>query len=227
MTSGFLGAAISRQDGSSADGIHLLWTAPPQIGYSVNGFDIQRRETRRHELSCYTLTPTELQSLHELFRVNVPPAFIAVRRAACPTFPSDPPDEPVRDPGVKPEERCTVFRHRPIDAAANPRKEDTGTYLVRDFKGNPEAQTFIQKFGPHTGLNCGWKLEIELTDTAVAVELTLVHFARPAQIEAYRADNSLVAKTVMTQPSGQPEVVALKGNGIRRLVIISPQNETL
>jgi hypothetical protein len=224
MVAGFLGAAISRQDGSSADGIHLLWTAPPQIGYSIDGFDIQRRERRRREESCYTLTPGDLDSLHQLLRVNVPHAVVGLRRSECPTFPSKVPDEPFHDQG--PNERCTDFQHRPIKAAPNPLKESTGTYLVRDFNGQPNAQTFIQRMGPHTGLDCGWKLEIDLTDTANTVEDTLVHFARPAEVEARRANNTVAARAVMSQGQGQPETVVLTAEGIRRVIDTSPQNET-
>jgi hypothetical protein len=41
MTQHFWASAISRLDGASQDGIHLLWVPPYAAGYSVRGFDIQ------------------------------------------------------------------------------------------------------------------------------------------------------------------------------------------
>jgi hypothetical protein len=72
MPDAFVTAAVSRQDGGSADGIHLLWTAPPAIGYSIDGFDIQRRDARIGEPVCYTLSASEMQTLHSMFRVQTP-----------------------------------------------------------------------------------------------------------------------------------------------------------
>ncbi len=61
----FIAAAISRQDGGVSDGIHLLWTAPSTAGYSVEGYDVQRRKsTGKPEVSCYELSPAEIQALH-------------------------------------------------------------------------------------------------------------------------------------------------------------------
>ncbi|MET0164653.1 MAG: hypothetical protein ABW318_06575 [Vicinamibacterales bacterium] len=39
MDSAFQASAVSRRDASRADGILVLWTAPPQIGYSVDRFE--------------------------------------------------------------------------------------------------------------------------------------------------------------------------------------------
>ncbi len=137
MASRFLASAMSRLDGSAADGIHLLWTAPLRIGYSIDGFDIQRRETERREVVCYTLTDQELATLHATFRVRVPPGLIGVRRTTCPEFPQQPPDEPAPQVERLAEELRTDFRKLPKGAGANPRREQTGESGIGDAADGP------------------------------------------------------------------------------------------
>jgi hypothetical protein len=66
MTVRFGAVAIPCRDGSAADGVHLLWTAPVAAGYSVNGWDIQGRKAagRPPELRCARLIPGQLVALH-------------------------------------------------------------------------------------------------------------------------------------------------------------------
>jgi len=47
MDPSFLGIAISRKDGSNAEGIHLLWTAPYAAGYSAALMSYCRNSKRR------------------------------------------------------------------------------------------------------------------------------------------------------------------------------------
>jgi hypothetical protein len=52
----FTAAAIRRLDGSDGDGVHLLWIPPHAAGYSVDGWDIQRRKSRGElEIQCRAL----------------------------------------------------------------------------------------------------------------------------------------------------------------------------
>ena len=222
----FIASAISRRDGSAADGIHLLWTAPPRIGYSIDGFDIQRRESKRREIVCYTLSPAELQTLHQTFRVNVPPGQVAFRRTVCPQFPPKPPDEPAPGGGGEPSPTCTDFRRQKTGEGPNPRQEKTGAYLVRGANGQAMAQTSIKTVGPHTALDCGFRLEIRLGAPASEVELTLVRFADPARVEAFDAAGAPAGAATMSSPAGQPETIYLSG-AIQRIVVESKQDETL
>jgi hypothetical protein len=90
----FWAHAISRQDGSNADGVHLLWAPPRHAGYSLDGFDIWRRASRgKRDYNCYTLTAGELTALHTTLRVQVPGAVIAVRLGPAPAPPGAVPDE--------------------------------------------------------------------------------------------------------------------------------------
>lgn len=65
MLESFFAAALSVLDHGVRDGIHLLWTAPRGAGYSINGFDIQRRPTQIKQLQpdCEQLSPDALETL--------------------------------------------------------------------------------------------------------------------------------------------------------------------
>ena len=89
MSWGIALAAFPRLDGSAGDGIHLLWTAPPGAGYSLDGWDIQRRKAvGRPKVQCYALSFDEIEALHRVLRLHTPLADFAVREAACPVLPT-------------------------------------------------------------------------------------------------------------------------------------------
>src|SRR6266851_3434742 len=92
---GLWGAAVPRQDGSAADGVHLLWAAPAAAGYSLTGYDIQRRESQpQRRPTCFSLTSDDLAALHTDFHVLTPVADISVQGTPCPVPPAALPDEP-------------------------------------------------------------------------------------------------------------------------------------
>jgi hypothetical protein len=100
-------AALPRLDGSKADGVHLLWTPPAGAGYSLDGFDIQRRKASgRPKPQCYRLSGDELEILHRVLRVHTPVAEIAVRQAACPVSPVAPHAVAI---GTAPGVRCVAY----------------------------------------------------------------------------------------------------------------------
>ena len=100
-------AALPRLDGSKADGVHLLWAPPAGAGYSLDGFDIQRRKASgRPKPQCYRLSGDELEILHRVLRVHTPVAEIAVRQAACPVSPVAPHAVAI---GTAPGVRCVAY----------------------------------------------------------------------------------------------------------------------
>jgi hypothetical protein len=221
----FVAAAISRQDGSAGDGIHLLWTAPPSAGYSVKGYDIQRRTalTQREQI-CYTLTSDELLRLHRDLRLETSLVSLAVRRAECPTFPPKPPDEPFQEPTP---EHCVDFRTFPPKVGRNPRTDRGVSFRLQNPAGVPANRTEVKKIVNFTGLDCGLRMEIALPVRASVVELTMVHFSRPARAEAFNADGTSASAAVMTAASGQAETLRLSGANINRLIVNAPADETL
>jgi hypothetical protein len=85
MTAHFCAGAVSRLDGGQYDGIHLLWTPPARAGYSLDGFDIQRRLAREvGKPDCVTLSQEELAQLHAQFRLETAIASLALRNARWP-----------------------------------------------------------------------------------------------------------------------------------------------
>jgi hypothetical protein len=100
LTPLFRASAIARLDSSAADGIHLLWTAPASAGYSLDGWDIQRRRARgRPKVDCHRLSTTELAVLHQVLRLQTRLGELRVRQATCPAFPATAPDEALGDDG--------------------------------------------------------------------------------------------------------------------------------
>jgi hypothetical protein len=89
--------AVSRQDGSQEDGIHLIWSAPWAAGYSRGGWELQRRPHREQggNPRCHALTPSELARLHSDWQVAVPLAEITLRPGETP-FWAGPPRKPAR-----------------------------------------------------------------------------------------------------------------------------------
>jgi hypothetical protein len=117
----FWGAAISRQDGSPGDGIHLLWTTPPGAPYSVKGYDIQRRLAKpARESTCLTLTADDLARLHRDLHLETRLGRIFVRRAPCPKAPAKLPDDPNRGGEPQPAVQCVDFRRSKPAQGANP-----------------------------------------------------------------------------------------------------------
>src|SRR6266568_4551432 len=97
MSSVLFGDALSRQEGSAADGIHLLWTTPYAAGYSLTGYDIQRRRTpSKPRITCYTLTAADLDTLHTELTLAIPFGEVSVRATPCPRMPPALPDEPFK-----------------------------------------------------------------------------------------------------------------------------------
>src|SRR5262249_48939508 len=146
-------AGISRRDGSAADGIHLLRTPPRGSGYSVGGFDIQRRKAERTKLNCYTLSQAELAQLHAQFELRIPFARIGVRRSACPTALVQPPSA-VKDR----VSRSVDFAGLPIGRAKNPFSIDDIAFQALDRNGNPARAAEIVAVEKDRGLRIASRL---------------------------------------------------------------------
>lgn len=227
MAPAFWAAAISRQDGSGADGIHLLWTAPPAAGHSVHGYDVQRRVSRfKPKVTCHTLSSAELDALHRDFRLITPVAAIAVARARCPSWAGPIPDEPIDPDGRGPQVQCVDFGRERFPGA--PRGE-FGPLRAR--LTSPASPTGVppglKTTGPFRGLDCGTRLEITLPLPAMRVEATLVHFAQAATVTALDAAGTVVGSATMTTGQKQPETVIVGGAGIVSVAIDAPKDETL
>jgi hypothetical protein len=223
----FTAAAIPRLDGSDGDGVHLLWSPPSTAGYSVGGWDIQRRKAQdKPEIVCRALSAAELDALHRLVRLRVPFGEIAVREAACPEFPRLPPDEPHGDPHP-PRRTCSRFAKLELGRGENPRKEGRLVLEVRDASGARSPHTLVREVSGYRGLDCGFQTTIALPRAVTAVQLTLVHFAAPADVEVFNVDGTRAGVARMSSPQGQRETLRLTGAALDRIAINASSDEVL
>jgi hypothetical protein len=219
----FHAAAISRRDGSPHDGVHLLWTAPPRAGYSVHGFDIQRREREKRRVVCHTLSQQELAVLHQLFRVEIPFGSVAVARAPCPGLPDPVPDDPI-DPTEEPGDRvCVDFAEDDFPVAPRGVFGPVTATVVAPSSGPARIRTV----GAVRGLDCGVRLEVALPSTATFVEASVVPFAGPVKLLAVNAAGDVVGAAPTSGGGGQPETLLVRASGIVKVVFEVPSNEAL
>ena len=112
MSAGFVAAALARLDQSTSDGIHVLWAPPATAGFSIDGWDVQRRKSEgRKELRCQQLSAAELQTLHSILRLRISFGEIGLRQAECPGGLPEVPDQPAGEtfaPKPKPAGRTAA-----------------------------------------------------------------------------------------------------------------------
>lgn len=204
-------AAISRRDGTAADGIHLLFEAPATAGHSINGFDIERRlasdERRR---PCVSLTPDQLQTLADQLAVLYEHGRIELRRGACPAAP---PKEPTHGTRI-----CVRFdRVQGPQVGPNPVEAKGAGFHVFDEPTHPAARTRLVTGGGVTALEGGVALRIELPADAKAIELTLV-VPKGATVLA-EGDGQRFEKKVPADDG--PQVVVLGADGLRIVHVVA------
>lgn len=224
MAGGFWAAAVSLLNSSPADGVHLLWSAPSSAGYSLSGYDIQRREASlaRPTLNCHTLSAQELQDLHSRLVLELPGfARLAVREAACPDFPARLPDEPIDGRGPPVRHKCLDFSGESLGPGPNPRAEQGLRVMAMDRSRRPLSATEIVTVHDLTGLALPQRLEIDLPEPTAAVELDI---ACPERIgaEAYDAEGAAVAVATSRGVGWEPESVELRSGTIVRVVVDAP-----
>jgi outer membrane biosynthesis protein TonB len=114
-----------------------------------------------------------------------------------------------------------------IGAGPNPVTVGWATCLVHDYTGAPQPNSQVSSWGGFTGLNCGFSTDIRLHRVCDAVEVTLVHFAQAATVEAYNTAGALVSAAAMSGPQKVAETLKLTGPDIVRLIIRARADETL
>jgi hypothetical protein len=132
--------------------------------------------------------------------------------------------------GRLPEEEkreCVDFRDVEEREFDNPTQIEGFYFEVYDYAGTPAQSARIVGWGGLQGIDCGFRLEVKLPFTAQEVEVTLAHFAKPADVEAYDPNGALVASATMSAPNGQPETLVLAANQIAGVVVIPPSDETI
>jgi hypothetical protein len=122
---------------------------------------------------------------------------------------------------------CLDLTGFPVMSHSNPWTVGSYTFLVHEFGGAPAATAEVVTWGSFTGLNAGFETRVTLSSPADAVDITLVHFATPATVDALDGGGAVVDTETMTAAGGTPETLHLSGSGIEALIVKAPQNETL
>jgi hypothetical protein len=218
MGNSFAAGAISRQDGSSDDGIHLLWSAPRHAGYSITGFDIQRRPSREQsERRCHTLTADELTALHRDYYLEVDIAHISLRKSECPEFPPVP-NEPAPGASFAPTMTCADFREAVPGDGPNPRIEQMCKFLAT-VNQQSEAITEVRALPVGNGLVCNQRLEIELPIGSTWVELLVVCPRSSVVLEAFRPNGASAGVKMLSEPAGISQSVRFSIPNLAKVVI--------
>ena len=130
-------------------------------------------------------------------------------------------------PDTRPVRRCVDFAAESAGAGPNPRQVGGVTFTVLEPGGQPAASSRIAGAAGRQALDCGARLEAVLPVAAALVDVTLVRFAAPPIVEAFDAAGVRTDVRTTANPSGQPELLTLRGPGITRMVITAPNREAL
>lgn len=151
-----------------------------------------------------------------------------------PIFGQPPFDRPFDRPifggfgGVAPSTgNCVDFRTESIGAVPNPLAVGGFSFQAFDHAGALWPGFGVKQFGAHTGLDVGFRMEINLRSPCPSVSATLVHFSSPAAMESFNSDGSSAGTAVMSGPQNAAETLTISGSAITRVVITARQDETL
>jgi hypothetical protein len=122
---------------------------------------------------------------------------------------------------------CIDFSAYPPSPTPNPLTIQGATFFAQDHLGAPWPNPGIKNYGAFTGLDCGFRLDIDMPKLCQRVDVTLAHYSTPAQVVAYNADGSVAGTAIMSGPQNIAETLSINGTNIQKVVIVAPQNETL
>ena len=134
---------------------------------------------------------------------------------------------PNRDHDLPGTKTCVVYSQQQPGRGKNPRNETVGQVLVLDKVGNPLRSTRIAVTDRFIGLDIGSTIQLVFRTAVCAVELTLVHFSRPAIATAFDESGDAIDKAGMNQEGKVSQTLRLQGKNIQRVQIEAPANEVL
>jgi hypothetical protein len=126
------------------------------------------------------------------------------------------------------EEDCAEFSGFTPGLHPSPLTVGPFTFRRHDHTGAPLPDNRVTTHGSaHTGLDCGFRLDVEVRPACPSVRLTLVHFATAAKVEAWNKDGTFAGAAAMSGPQNVVETLMITGTDIGRVVVTAPQDETL
>lgn len=116
--------------------------------------------------------------------------------------------------------------HTPWSAIQNPSYySGFGSITVRDHAFNIMNPLFIRDDGGYVGLSAGWFTQIDLEEDVGSVELFVSNFSEPPIVECFDRRGILIGSAPVYRP-GSTGKIGFFHNGIARLILRSPSNET-
>lgn len=134
---------------------------------------------------------------------------------------------PNRDRDRQIGKTCVIYSQQQPGQSKNPRNESFGRVLVLDSAGEPLQATRFAVLSNFIGLDVGFTTQLEFRLAVCDVELTLVHFSRPAIVTAFDEEGNAIDKVDMNREGKVPQTLRLQGKNIQRIQIEAPANETL
>jgi hypothetical protein len=215
LPNSFRAAGVSQLDGVASDGIHLFWSTPDSVPFSVRGFDIQRRVAAvRDAIVCYTYSSSEIDRLNTTLRLSSPAGLIALQESPCPKPLAKLPDEPFTGPLETPRSRCVDFRTYAPGSRSNPSRISGVGFQVPD-----SAELRIASTAYGNGLDCGRELIIRLDTPVRWVSLNMALLKPPAMVVVLNRDGSLAGRATLFGAANDAETVEFTGSAINHISI--------
>ena len=224
--------AIPRQDSSNQDGIHLMWIAPNEAGYSVHGFDIQRRDSNnKFEQICYTLTTIDFSVLHTELRVSIPFGGVSLQSSICPRGIGQVPDEPYQPESDK---ICIDFKSMPKGKFPNPRMEQGLSFKVSNLAHDKmkynvkyNKYTYQQGLDKYHGLYGGERMEISLDTPSDYFALECYIPKSESNFIVYNDAGEVLEIKKVIEGSSTAQMYYFHHANIKSVVVEVPQNNWL
>ena len=198
MSAGFVVAAVARSDRSESDGIHVMWTPPVTAGWSIDGWNVERRKAEgRKELRCHQLSAAELQTLHRILRLEFAFGEIRLRQADCPGgLPVLPTSRPT---GRSPRSPRALPRTGPADRRRLPEGPPAPQRAGRPGQAAVPAASAFAAIGISTGPRKCAVYDIQLPERHRIVQ---VRAGLPAALAIALREGKAVDAQVLANPSG-------------------------
>jgi hypothetical protein len=215
LPNSFRAAGISQLDGVASDGIHLFWSTPDSVPFSVRGFDIQRRVASvRDSIVCYTASPSEIEHVNATLRLTCPAGLIALQESPCPKQLDDLPDEPFTGSVESPGLHCLDFRTYALGSRPKPSRISGVEFQIRD---SAELRIASTPYG--NGLDCAKELVIRLDPPVRWVSLMMAHLKPPATLVVLNRDGSLAGRETLLGATNEAETVEFTGSAINQIAL--------
>jgi hypothetical protein len=125
---------------------------------------------------------------------------------------------------VTEHEECANLDAEPLGLGPNPRIVAGASFMTRDANGDLTSNTSIEMLGPRSGVAVQHSTEVILPCLAHRVTVVILHQADTPVVQAYDVAGHLLQQEQVMAPQA---LVELNANGIARVRVTAPQQETI